>query len=157
MCRDSRDERSRKEGATRTLGPGARFELASRDPQPPSITRLAHPGRTPPNRGEEYSILLDSRDGAGRAGVVSHTPHVGAQLAARRLMESREPCPRAPRSDAFTGFEERRRSVSGGRDSSSFCWALRDGDSTSDAMRSEEHTSELQSPCNLVCRLLLEK
>src|SRR5205807_8569629 len=27
----------------------------------------------------------------------------------------------------------------------------------SHAMRSEEHTSELQSPCNLVCRLLLEK
>src|SRR5256885_12024008 len=25
------------------------------------------------------------------------------------------------------------------------------------AWRSEEHTSELQSPCNLVCRLLLEK
>src|SRR2546426_8426607 len=29
------------------------------------------------------------------------------------------------------------------------------GRKTSD--RSEEHTSELQSPCNLVCRLLLEK
>src|SRR5256885_8257055 len=27
----------------------------------------------------------------------------------------------------------------------------------SSAGRSEEHTSELQSPCNLVCRLLLEK
>src|SRR2546426_580838 len=26
-----------------------------------------------------------------------------------------------------------------------------------DLKRSEEHTSELQSPCNLVCRLLLEK
>src|ERR1039457_1550479 len=26
-----------------------------------------------------------------------------------------------------------------------------------DGERSEEHTSELQSPCNLVCRLLLEK
>src|SRR2546426_8587703 len=26
-----------------------------------------------------------------------------------------------------------------------------------DHRRSEEHTSELQSPCNLVCRLLLEK
>src|SRR2546426_8233444 len=26
-----------------------------------------------------------------------------------------------------------------------------------DPLRSEEHTSELQSPCNLVCRLLLEK
>src|SRR5256885_13256369 len=29
--------------------------------------------------------------------------------------------------------------------------------STSPNQRSEEHTSELQSPCNLVCRLLLEK
>src|SRR5688500_19980347 len=29
--------------------------------------------------------------------------------------------------------------------------------STSWRWRSEEHTSELQSPCNLVCRLLLEK
>src|SRR5256885_10668307 len=28
---------------------------------------------------------------------------------------------------------------------------------TRTASRSEEHTSELQSPCNLVCRLLLEK
>src|SRR3989454_10725743 len=37
-----------------------------------------------------------------------------------------------------------------------------EGDSTRaaqvlSAVRSEEHTSELQSPCNLVCRLLLEK
>src|SRR5688500_19341994 len=29
--------------------------------------------------------------------------------------------------------------------------------SESQYARSEEHTSELQSPCNLVCRLLLEK
>src|SRR5256885_3496987 len=29
--------------------------------------------------------------------------------------------------------------------------------SPTSAGRSEEHTSELQSPCNLVCRLLLEK
>src|SRR5215467_16190435 len=28
---------------------------------------------------------------------------------------------------------------------------------TAAEVRSEEHTSELQSPCNLVCRLLLEK
>src|SRR5256885_11006494 len=28
---------------------------------------------------------------------------------------------------------------------------------TTPRARSEEHTSELQSPCNLVCRLLLEK
>src|SRR5256885_10093383 len=32
-----------------------------------------------------------------------------------------------------------------------------DGDDPESAPRSEEHTSELQSPCNLVCRLLLEK
>src|SRR3989454_3418100 len=34
------------------------------------------------------------------------------------------------------------------RPSTTFCWKFG---------RSEEHTSELQSPCNLVCRLLLEK
>src|SRR5256885_6523499 len=33
--------------------------------------------------------------------------------------------------------------------------ASRDGEIV--LKRSEEHTSELQSPCNLVCRLLLEK
>src|SRR2546426_2071915 len=37
-------------------------------------------------------------------------------------------------------------------------WSARRGESpSSPTMRSEEHTSELQSPCNLVCRLLLEK
>src|SRR2546426_10504529 len=34
---------------------------------------------------------------------------------------------------------------------------VRDMIRTKYKMRSEEHTSELQSPCNLVCRLLLEK
>src|SRR5205807_10322157 len=38
-------------------------------------------------------------------------------------------------------------------------WVGRIGNwpSRSATARSEEHTSELQSPCNLVCRLLLEK
>src|SRR2546426_2686930 len=31
------------------------------------------------------------------------------------------------------------------------------GRAATSPVRSEEHTSELQSPCNLVCRLLLEK
>src|SRR5256885_3588572 len=35
--------------------------------------------------------------------------------------------------------------------------AFFNGDHAFLADRSEEHTSELQSPCNLVCRLLLEK
>src|SRR2546426_2580378 len=38
-----------------------------------------------------------------------------------------------------------------------FSEALSAGPMVSVAPRSEEHTSELQSPCNLVCRLLLEK
>src|SRR5256885_13004757 len=38
-----------------------------------------------------------------------------------------------------------------GRQQSGFQAVLAEG------ARSEEHTSELQSPCNLVCRLLLEK
>src|SRR5256885_9769664 len=35
--------------------------------------------------------------------------------------------------------------------------AVRDFHGVHVHQRSEEHTSELQSPCNLVCRLLLEK
>src|SRR2546426_7271296 len=35
--------------------------------------------------------------------------------------------------------------------------AVNDSFATDEDTRSEEHTSELQSPCNLVCRLLLEK
>src|SRR5205807_7424220 len=39
-----------------------------------------------------------------------------------------------------------------------FCIALRRAPfAATPPARSEEHTSELQSPCNLVCRLLLEK
>src|SRR5256885_15612120 len=39
------------------------------------------------------------------------------------------------------------------------CWEWRAGAPRCRGrwIRSEEHTSELQSPCNLVCRLLLEK
>src|SRR5205807_10017999 len=36
-------------------------------------------------------------------------------------------------------------------------WHPRSPDPAESTARSEEHTSELQSPCNLVCRLLLEK
>src|SRR5256885_6982086 len=77
---------------------------------------------------------------------------------------------RPPRSTLFpytTLFRSRRRSwacwpprwcaarpwctARGGTTPPSSSW------NTMAAPRSEEHTSELQSPCNLVCRLLLEK
>src|SRR5256885_13729658 len=40
---------------------------------------------------------------------------------------------------------------------SSLCRVQGDPERLRRYFRSEEHTSELQSPCNLVCRLLLEK
>src|SRR5688500_19706783 len=52
--------------------------------------------------------------------------------------------PSSPRTPAAQG--SRRRSPVGG-------W----GPCRAAATRSEEHTSELQSPCKLVCRLLLDK
>src|SRR6266566_5010500 len=36
-------------------------------------------------------------------------------------------------------------------------WLVSEAAAEAAVARSEEHTSELQSPCNLVCRLLLEK
>src|SRR5256885_11861784 len=77
---------------------------------------------------------------------------------------------RPPRSTLFP-YTTLFRSVifSGGLATSAACAALRVSFFTSLkpdpkfsasaelAQRSEEHTSELQSPCNLVCRLLLEK
>src|SRR5256885_7219727 len=53
--------------------------------------------------------------------------------------------------------------VCGFKPVASGCQRTREGLRNADALtlaarcRSEEHTSELQSPCNLVCRLLLEK
>src|SRR5256885_5108339 len=44
-----------------------------------------------------------------------------------------------------------------GDTASDFAVVMLHGISSGAASRSEEHTSELQSPCNLVCRLLLEK
>src|SRR3989454_7553542 len=44
-----------------------------------------------------------------------------------------------------------------GNNRSGLSGTLRLGGGVSRKVRSEEHTSELQSPCNLVCRLLLEK
>src|SRR2546426_6569550 len=45
----------------------------------------------------------------------------------------------------------------GGEDHAGRRGANQTGELGPGAVRSEEHTSELQSPCNLVCRLLLEK
>src|SRR5256885_12225432 len=89
---------------------------------------------------------------------------------------------RPPRSTLFPYTTLFRSTASGDRSSSSPPWSVRrlrrpsdrrnpflpgrrasprgsgrKGLRRSDGRRSEEHTFELQSPCNLVCRLLLEK
>src|SRR3989454_8202433 len=70
---------------------------------------------------------------------------------------------RPPRSTLFpyTTLFRSSRTRSGGAAGSS-AWAARSATCSPSGAdrtvtRSEEHTSELQSPCNLVCRLLLEK
>src|SRR5256885_7039197 len=66
---------------------------------------------------------------------------------------------RPPRSTLFpytTLFRSTARSGSSTR-SGSRCPGAKDYIAMPKLNRSEEHTSELQSPCNLVCRLLLEK
>src|SRR5205807_9360796 len=89
-----------------------------------------------------YTTLFRSRPGeafSGAAGAGVLEP-VGLGEGGRRgrLRSSR-------RRDAGAGGRIRLRQVNHGP-----------GDPEADR-RSEEHTSELQSPCNLVCRLLLEK
>src|SRR5256885_8958617 len=66
-------------------------------------------------------------------------------------------CPQGPRGYRHrmgqrTRPDRQPRRRAGGRYRSGRRRQEREGDA-----RSEEHTSELQSPCNLVCRLLLEK
>src|SRR5256885_8837356 len=63
------------------------------------------------------------------------------------------------RQRRITGARGAMRSAAGG-DRSQRVGAVRRAPGARSASlegRSEEHTSELQSPCNLVCRLLLEK
>src|SRR2546430_8948317 len=66
---------------------------------------------------------------------------------------------RPPRSPLFpytTLFRSRPCCAPWGRHATSTC-SSRSSPATARAARSEEHTSELQSQSNLVCRLLLEK
>src|SRR5256885_9843080 len=51
------------------------------------------------------------------------------------------------------GMEQRKIAAIGEESDLAWCGVVH----SSPIARSEEHTSELQSPCNLVCRLLLEK
>src|SRR5256885_6402178 len=65
-------------------------------------------------------------------------------------------CPPAPRGGRVAGALRDSAPGRAGEDARSNEAPACEGGGAA-ARRSEEHTSELQSPCNLVCRLLLEK
>src|SRR2546426_7402949 len=76
------------------------------------------------------------------------------------LFRSRGKSPTRPRLRAAPAHpsvwgRDRRGRVGG--DAADWHCAARGAAAPAHGCRSEEHTSELQSPCNLVCRLLLEK
>src|SRR2546426_2985625 len=64
---------------------------------------------------------------------------------------------RPPRSTLFPYTTLFRSSIPIGRFQQALCKPASSFSRSYATRRSEEHTSELQSPCNLVCRLLLEK
>src|SRR2546426_6765344 len=71
-------------------------------------------------------------------------------------------CPDSPRTRSFSDWKRNLSTCSSTMNSvsptsSTFTQRIIWRTIVSMCLRSEEHTSELQSPCNLVCRLLLEK
>src|SRR5688500_19490358 len=64
---------------------------------------------------------------------------------------------RDPQRDEWSDDPTRRRARYSALSDRALLDAMRAQDPMAIEERSEEHTSELQSPCNLVCRLLLEK
>src|SRR2546426_8310240 len=93
------------------------------------------------------AALLRRREGAGR-----REPRWRAAQRAGRSFRHR---PLEPRAAEAAGMAPLRGAVHGLLRSARLNHDP--GAHSSSKRRSEEHTSELQSPCNLVCRLLLEK
>src|SRR3989454_12215082 len=97
------------------------------------------------------SSLKDERFSGGKLTRLRGRCQIGARCAPCRQVTAPVIFPRSCRR--HTRLED---SASETRDSS--CLSARHrAVRLRQQLRSEEHTSELQSPCNLVCRLLLEK
>src|SRR2546426_8268116 len=79
--------------------------------------------------------------------------HLHAQVTLDRARHARAPCAPAILGADRAGIASARHD----RDVDDWMRTIKAGRDLRDDARSEEHTSELQSPCNLVCRLLLEK
>src|SRR3989454_1059733 len=110
--------------------------------------------RLPHRLGDRRVLGAEPREGMGRLDVQLYPPADGDAVPGARALGVPRGIPGHPRRQRPSRFPARRRAL-----------AL-EGQGTPPrgksgraltAWRSEEHTSELQSPCNLVCRLLLEK
>src|SRR5256885_12192310 len=92
---------------------------------------------SPTRRSSDLSIEVSRRDGLNHEAII--TSHHAGQFSGEVSQLAGRP------------------SIAAGRAGPDGCTALPFDAAHLRALRSEEHTSELQSPCNLVCRLLLEK
>src|SRR5205807_9854002 len=102
-----------------------------------------HPRPTPPPTPFPYTPLFRSQEEAvPRVDLLDRHQHDDDQPERRRARQEPE-----DHRESAKALDARRRHGGGRRDA--HLSEARDG------LRSEEHTSELQSPCNLVCRLLL--
>src|SRR2546426_8136624 len=104
--------------------------MADTKEQEPKVVGAADPGATP--RGEEPKVVPDPAAPPKGKEPKPKKPKKGPGGEARPAEPEGPPPEPAPPPRLHEYYEQRVR-------------------------RSEEHTSELQSPCNLVCRLLLEK
>src|SRR5256885_5072940 len=110
--------------------------------RPPRSPLFPYP---PLFRSREPRLHADSRR-AGGGKADSDEQERDEHQRERRRSQARERRPQTHRRGMSVGVDHPNQPDHGGEREGA---AIR--------TRSEEHTSELQSPCNLVCRLLLEK
>src|SRR5205807_9338074 len=94
------------------------------------------------NKGTLLTRRHIIKGSTGRLPYIALNEHLCMQVAARVLPTARTELSRDAKALVVHRFDV--------DDQGQLHWGMED-------FRSEEHTSELQSPCNLVCRLLLEK
>src|SRR3989454_2107161 len=109
--------------------------------------------------GLTYEIIRPEEVGVPRSTLVLGK-HSGRHALERRYQElgyELDEATLAKLYDEFTALADRKREVLDEDLLALLHGRFHDAPEVYGLARSEEHTSELQSPCNLVCRLLLEK
>src|SRR2546426_852822 len=117
----------------------------------------APPPYMPPPNGSRFSCGRDGTYGAEAKTRTAQSMTLSTRTRSHRSQQSLVRRTRADREKIHSASLTARVRFLGERASPKY-WTIALRKQTSlEVARSEEHTSELQSPCNLVCRLLLEK